>query len=144
MEILLVLALLVLVFTAVVRPLASFRDIQALNSASIQIVSLLNDARIAAIASKESSVYGVHFESGRAVYFKGISFIEPSSYNKEIKLDGSIFISLITLEGGAVDAVFEQLTGETSSYGTVTLSAKSDSSLEKVITISQTGITTHN
>ena len=125
-EILLVLAVLAIVFTVVMRPLSSFRDVQSLNSAALQVVSLLNEARTASIASKEPS------------------FSEPSSYNKEIRLDGSITISLIALQGGAVDAVFLQLTGETSSYGTITLSAKSDSSRQKVITISQTGITTHN
>ena len=122
-----------------ISPFSSFRDIQILNSTSLQIVSLLNDARMASTASKESSRYGVHFESGRAVYFKGGTFSEPSPYNKEIKLDNSIHISPITLAGGGSDVVFEQLTGETQNYGNVILQSKASATKQKTITISQIG-----
>ncbi|MEK7558366.1 MAG: prepilin-type N-terminal cleavage/methylation domain-containing protein [Patescibacteria group bacterium] len=143
-ELLLVLSVLAIIFTIAISPFSSFRDTQSLNSAAIQIVSLLNEARSATVASKESSQYGVHFEIGRAVYFKGTMFSEPSSYNKEIILDASIEVSVITLEGGGNDVVFEQLTGETSNYGSITLEAKGSAGRQKKITVFRTGISTHN
>lgn len=142
-EILIVLIILTAVFVIVLSSLSSFRDKQTLRANAIVIASLLNDARAATVASKEASQYGVHFETGRAAYFKGTTFSEPSSYNKEIKTDGAILISGIALQGGGVDVVFNQLTGETLQYGAITLTARANSALVKIITISQTGVITH-
>ncbi|MEK7581808.1 MAG: prepilin-type N-terminal cleavage/methylation domain-containing protein [Patescibacteria group bacterium] len=143
-ELLIVLAILAIIFTIAISPFSSFRNVQSLNSASIQIVSLLNEARSATISSKESSQYGVHFETGRAVYFKGTTFSEPSSYNKEIILDGSIKISAINLQGSGSDVVFQQLTGETLYYGSIILEAKGDTNRQKRITVFETGISNQN
>ena len=143
-ELLVVLIVLSIVFSIALKPFSKFKDNQSLNSNVVQIVSLLNDARSATVSSKESSQYGVHFESGRAVYFKGNSFSEPSSYNREIILDSSLQISTISLNGSGSDVVFEQLTGETNNYGSVVFEAKSSTTSKKTINITQTGISNHD
>lgn len=144
LELLVVFAVLAIIFTVVLKPFSAFRNVQAINSASIQVVSLLNEARSSTVASKESSQYGVHIESGRVVYFKGASFSEPSSYNKEIKIDSSVKISGISLAGGGSDVVFQQLTGDTLNYGTISIEANSNSALKRIITITSTGISSRN
>lgn len=108
---------------------------------SIQNVgSLIEEARFITLASKDSSVYGVHFESGRAVLFKGATFSEPSSDNKEYTLPNIVEISVIDLNGGGNNVVFDRLTGETSQYGTTTISLVNDVTTTSDIVVRQTGI----
>jgi len=143
-EILIVISILAFLAAAASVPFSSFRAAQALNSSAADLVSLLKDARSAAVSSKDSSQYGVHFETARAVYFKGSVWSEPSSTNREISLDSTVSASLISLAGGGSDVIFEQLTGETSQYGTIEVSLKSNPSKKKTITILRTGVVSHN
>lgn len=144
LELLIVIAVMLLLFALATVPFASFREAQVLNAAASELTALLSEARSAAVASKESSEYGVHFESMRGVYFKGTSFSEPSSYNKEMVLDRAIEISAVSLAGGGSDVVFEMLTGETAQYGTVTLRSKANASKQKIITVGRTGAASHD
>ncbi len=142
-EILIVIAVLAILTAVVAVPFSSFREAQAVNSSAALLVSFLKDARSAAVSSKGSSQYGVHFETARAVSFKGVAWSEPSPDNREIPLDSTVSISLISLAGGGSDVLFEQLTGETSQYGTIEVSSKANPSKKKVITILQSGVASH-
>src|SRR5258708_2686684 len=133
-ELLLAVIILSIIFMVILGPFARFRDAQAVNSAVEQVNSLLNQARSATLSGKESSQYGVHLEAGRAVYFKGATFAEPSSYNKEITLDSIVNISSINLAGGGSDVVFDQLTGETPEYGSFVIRSKA-STTQKTVTV---------
>jgi len=139
LELIFSIALMAMLFALTLMPFRAYREAQTLNSAALEIASLLADARSASIASKESSQYGVHFEPARVVYFKGASFAEPSSYNKELVLSSLITIASTTLSGGGDDIVFDQLTGATSNAGTVIIRAASDASKQKTITVTATG-----
>lgn len=141
-ELLIVIAVLVLVTTAIYGPLRTFRDAEVVNSAVEQTISLLNEAKSASVSSKELSQYGVHFEAYRAVLFKGASFAEPSSYNKELRFDAALTAST-SLSGGASDIVFAIYNGEPSAWGSVTVSTK-DGSKQSIISISRTGVISRN
>ena len=118
----------------------AFRESNDLRVAQNTIVSIIKDARGRAIASENNSVYGVHFETAKSILFKGAAYNASDPANETYTLPPSIQISSINLAGGASEAAFLQLQGTTTSFGTVTLASKSDSSKPRVITISQTGL----
>ncbi|MDP3958181.1 MAG: prepilin-type N-terminal cleavage/methylation domain-containing protein [bacterium] len=144
LELLIGLAVVLLLFALATVPFSSFREAQVLNAAASELTALLAEARSAAVASRDSSEYGVHFEESRTVYFKGTSFVEPSAFNKEMALDRAIEISSIALQGGGNDVVFEMLTGETNDYGAVTLRSKGNTARTKTITVARTGVASHD
>ena len=144
LELIFSIALLAVLFALALAPFRAFREAQTLNAAALEIASLLADARSASIASRESSQYGVHFEPARVVYFKGASFAEPSSYNKELLLSSLIAVASTTLAGGVDDIVFDQLTGATSNAGTVVIQATGNPSRQKTITVTATGAISHD
>lgn len=112
----LILAVLAIVFSG----LASFRRISLLNSSAESAVSLLHEARSRTLSSRNASQYGVHFAQDRIVLFKGTNFVAGSAENSETLLPSGIDISVIALNGGGADAVFNRLTGATDQYGSVT------------------------
>lgn len=142
-ELLITVAILVALALLAAPPFLSFRDTQVLNATASEVVALMNEARGSATASKESSAYGVHLEAGRAVYFKGDTFVESSPGNKEVVFDTAARISAIALQGGAVNVVFDQLTGQTSAYGSVTFEASGNPDKRKVVTVLPSGVVTY-
>lgn len=139
-ELLIGIVVIAVIFSIALGPLKSFRDSQILASDTENILSILKEARSQTIFSKNSSQYGVHFESGRAVLFKGITFTEPNADNKEFLLHNGLTISDWSLNGGGADIIFERLTGKTNQFGAVTISLKNNPAKVKTINISETGI----
>ncbi|MEW5907764.1 MAG: hypothetical protein AB1643_01085 [Patescibacteria group bacterium] len=139
-EILIFLAIMVIVISIVFVSFTSLRKTQSLDNAVDNIVALINEARSRTLASKDFSQYGVHFESSRAVLFKGTMFSEPSSDNSEFALPAILEISGIALNGGGSDTVFQRITGKTDNFGTITLRIKSDTGTIKNINIRLTGM----
>lgn len=140
-EILAVVAIMTVLFAAVMSAFGPYRDEQILNAEASAVESLLNKARAQTLSSLDDSVYGVHFESGRAVLFRGFAFSEPSAYNEEAVLNPHAEISDIDLLSGGNDVVFARLTGEaTSTSGTTTISLISDPAKKRKIFILPAGI----
>ena len=138
-ELIIVLAVAGIISLVAFSPLVRFRDNQVLVATTEQIVSLIYTARTNTSASKDAAQYGVHFESDRVVLFKGATFTEPNSNNKELALPPSIGISTISLNGGGADIVFDRLVGTTAQFGTIVLTLKSNASSTRTIAIGQTG-----
>lgn len=141
-ELIIVLAVVGVISLVAFSPLVRFRDNQVLVATTEQIVSLIYAARTNTIASKDAAQYGIHFESGRVVLFKGAAFTEPSANNKELALPPSIRISTISLNGGGTNIVFDRLVGTIAQFGTVVLTLKSNASSTRTIAIEQTGTVT--
>lgn len=142
MELIIVLAVVGVISLVAFSPLVRFRDNQVLVATTEQIVSLIYAARTNTIASKDAAQYGIHFESGRVVLFKGTAFTEPNANNKELALPPSIEISAISLNGGGTDIVFDRLVGTTAQFGTIVLTLKSNASSTRTIATEQTGTVT--
>ena len=146
-ELLIVVTIIVILSSLVGLNLSKFRREQSLQNTTSDIISLLNEARNNTIASKNSTFYSVHFESGRAVLFTGGTFSEPNSTNKEITLDSSVTIPTsggISLNGGGANVIFTRISGETQNYGTIIVRLTADATRQKTITINKTGIVSSN
>jgi hypothetical protein len=99
----------------------------------------LSRARSRTLASENGKVYGVHFQTDKAVLFVGPTYATTSSANETYIFDSRAQIYDISIAGGA-NVVFRRLTGETTNTGTVVLRAYSDKWLWSTTTISASGI----
>lgn len=128
------------IITAVVLPqFSKIKNSQVLKSASGDIISSFKKAETETRASKDSSSYGVHFQSDKIIIFKGVTFSANDANNQDIDIIRPATISNISLSGGATDIYFNRLTGTPSATGTVTISIAGDQSMTKTITFSATG-----
>ena len=118
----------------------SLRGQSALDSAAENIVALLNQARAKTLASEDSSEFGLHFETAKAVMFKGTVYSSASPDNEVFNLPSPVEISAVSFVGGGNDVFFEKFSGSPSRAGSITLRLKSDASRNKNIIISSTGV----
>lgn len=137
-EILVVVALIAILATAVVVSTVSFRSQIDLNTAAQNILNTLRIARAKTLASESASQYGVHFESGQYVLFKGTSYNPSASDNEFHSLPSGFEIANVSI-GGGNDAIFQRLTGITSQSGSVDVRQISDPAKSKTIVIDPSG-----
>ena len=116
----------------------NIRNTEALNNAGNIAKFRLEEARSLTLSSKDSSVYGVHFETSAVVLFKGNTYVAGASTNDVSSLGPYATIST-SLNGGGSDVVFSRLTGETTQNGTITAAEVADPTKTITITLSQTG-----
>jgi prepilin-type N-terminal cleavage/methylation domain-containing protein len=138
-EILLVLAIVAILIAVTLPQFSKMREQQNLKNAVADVVSVLNRARSQTLASVDSSEYGVHFESGHAIIFKGTVYSAGSADNETTDILSPVSISNVTLNGtsgSTGELYFSRLYGEPSKSGTITISS---SSFSKTVTISATG-----
>lgn len=138
-EILIVLSVLAGIFSIVIPQFSKTRELQVLKSGVSDILSILNKAQTQTLASVGSSSYGVHFDVGEVVIFKGTAFSAGATDNEVTSLTSPAFISNVTLGGVSENSgslYFERLSGSPSKDGTVTVATPS---FTKIITISPTG-----
>src|SRR3989344_2391927 len=101
LELLVALVILVMLGVLAIQPLAKFRTNEALDAATTQILSLINEARQNTLASKNDTVYGVHFAEDEVVLFDGATFSASDPDNRVYDLDNSVHISNISISGGS-------------------------------------------
>ncbi len=143
-DVLIAIVVLVIISAIVVQSFSKYRKEQTFKTTVENVVSLFNEARSKTLLSYNSSSYGVHVESGRVVLFKGTSFTEPSSDNREITLDSRLSIASISFTGGGANVVFDRLTGATTNDGSFIIRITSDTSTQKTVTVTKTGIVSTN
>lgn len=143
-EFIIAISIVLVLATLSVISFSSFRNNQALSNSFSDVISMINEAKINTISSKDGSSYGVHFEAGRAVLFKGLIFSEPNSDNRDLNLSPLIEISSISLNGGGSNLIFKKLTGKTDQYGSLIFRVKSDVSKTKTINITLGGSINQN
>ena len=137
-ELLIVLAVLSIIFSIALPQFAKIKENQVLKNGVQDVISSINKARGQTLASLNSSVYGVHFQSDKVIIFKGTIFIADTVGNETISLTLPAIISTITLPGGATDFYFNRLSGTPSFIGSGTI-VISTTNFNKTITISGTG-----
>ena len=145
-EIIVIISIISLICAFAIPNLSQFHKQQTLNNAVEDTVSLINEARNNTISSKNSNTYGIHFESSKVTLFAGSSY-NISSANEEIDFDSSVAIPStggINLNGGGSDVVFDRISGDTSKYGTIIIQLVSDTTKQKIISISKIGIISTN
>ncbi len=139
-EIIIAVAILAVITAFTLIALNTFRENQSLKNVVNETVSLINQARSKTLSSQDFSQFGVHFESSRAVLFKGTIFSEPNADNIVLTLPSSIEISSISLNGGGANLIFQKLTGKTGEFGAIVFRVKNDIAKTKTIDIKNTGI----
>lgn len=142
LEIIIIIAVISIITAIVIPNLSSFRNQREIVNVKEDIISLLNEARNSTISSKNSTNYGVHIQTDRAILFPGDVFVDNVG-NKQIDFHPSVNVPTtggVNLSGGGDDVVFERLTGNTENYGTIVIQLVSDSSTQKTIRISSLGI----
>ncbi len=139
-EIIAVIAIGGILISVVMFSFSSFRNSKIIDISADQVLSIINEARVKAVSSEDYSRFGVHFETGKAVFFKGDSYVNQNSGNVETELSPLAEISDISLSGGGSDIVFQKLTGKTGNYGSLRIRLKSDNSQYKNISVKSTGV----
>lgn len=140
-ELLVVIAVLGIIFLVVIPRFSQTRESAVLKAAVNDVLSSINKAKNETLSSVDSSSYGVHFESGQVIIFKGTIFTAGVSTNESISITTPASISSISLTGGASDIYFSRLSGTPNKTGTITISTPSFS---KIITIYATGVASSN
>lgn len=110
-----------------------------LKTTAFKVTDVLNLARQRTLASLAASNYGVHFEQGQFILFKGAIYDPLDPDNIFYPLADSLEISEIVLNGGGSEVVFNRITGETANAGTVKIQVQNDSSRFKTIEVLSSG-----
>ncbi len=145
LEIIIAIGIIAIIMAIVIPNFSQFNKQQALQVTKEDIISLLNEARNSTISSKNSTNYGVHFQSDRAILFAGSTFVDMPG-NKQINFDSAVTIPStggINL-GGGDNVIFQRITGDTLNNGTIVLQLVSDATRQKVISISSLGVISAN
>ena len=138
-ELLVAIAILGIILAVVLTPFSKSRERATLDSAVVDILTGISQARSKTLASMDSSSYGVHFASNEVIIFKGTSFSSGDPDNDTISITQPAAVSDVTLDGesgSSGEFYFSRLSGSPSASGTVTVSSPSYS---KTITITATG-----
>jgi prepilin-type N-terminal cleavage/methylation domain-containing protein len=118
-ELLLVLGILTILFSITILSFNNEGGSEALSSTTVSLMSVLNGARSQAISSKDAANdsigYGVRIFSNKIISFEG----SYGTKNKE--LDFSNLVKISTSTGIGTDIIFNNLTGNTSASGTITI-----------------------
>lgn len=139
-ELLIVLTLMSIIAILVLPPFMDFRSRQLLDSQSDLLSAVLYQARSHTLASKNNLVYGVRVETDRITIFTGESFVMGAESNEVINLDPAVTLANISLNPDPNDIIFEHLTGEALSTGSLRLELANDNTQFKMININQNGI----
>ncbi len=143
-EMLIVLGVLAILFMVAYPQFSKIKELQVVNNSTSNIVSSLSKAKSSTLASLNSSVYGVHFQSDKIVIFTGNTYSAGTSTNETISIDSPATISNVTfsgVSGTSGDLYFNRLSGYPNKSGTVTVSS---SNYSKTITITATGVMSSN
>lgn len=139
-EIIIAIGISILLLTIVGLPFKRMNETQVLSKEMANVMGVLNNTRSMSVSSKGGVAHGVHLSTNEVVVFSGETYSESDPNNVSIPLHSLVNISNISLTGGTSNIIFDQLTGETSSTGTITLSLVASSTQTKIITVRATGL----
>jgi prepilin-type N-terminal cleavage/methylation domain-containing protein len=139
-EILLAISIIGILCAITFFSLSQVRSKEVLDTEAGEVVSILELARSQGLGSKDKSEYGVHFASSTITLFKGTSYSASASTNVVKDLHATIEVRSLSLSTTTQNIVFERLTGEAISTGTVTLGIRGDVTSTKRIIIRSTGL----
>ena len=139
MELLTVIIILSVIMSITFYFFGGFGKKDALEKDIAGLIAFVRDARLLSIASKDAMPFGIHIENDKAVLFEGSTYVPGGTNEKVIVFSDKVYMYSYSLNLGIPDIVFARLTGNTSNFGTITLSLK-DNSASTSITILRTGV----
>lgn len=145
LEILIVIAILGILMSVILPSFMNFRRSSLLNTDTMNLITLINRARLLSVSSKDDDKYGIHLEASKAVLFKGGSYDVASSTNEVHIFSTGLTLSNIEISGGGSEVLFEKVTGATTNgvNATTTLLVTGTTSSTTVL-ILPTGVATIN
>lgn len=141
LEILIVIAILAVLLVTILPSFMNFRRSSLLNAETMEVVTLINRARLLSVSSKGDDQYGVHFETSKIVLFKGTAYVATSTTNEAHVFGTGLTMSTTTINGGGSEVVFDKVTGATTQNATTTLLVTGTTSSSTVL-IYGTGVAT--
>ncbi len=137
LELLIVIGILGILVSIIVPSFLNFRRNSILNTETLQMVTLINKARLSSISSKGDMQYGIHFQGDRVVLFQGTTYLAGAVTNEE-----HVFNSALTLSAIPADVVFQKITGATalSAIATSTLRVIANISASSTVVVQPTGV----
>ena len=135
LETLFAIGIILLLFIFGIKPFEAVRDRQALNRVVEDVEKMLQLARTNSQASTDASNYGVHFETDSATFYVGSFYSESEPDNKTIVFGDGVRITELFLVGGRNDVVFNRITGDTVTSGTLKFSLIDNPARFKIITV---------
>lgn len=116
-ELLIVIAIIGVIMAITIPSFSRFRENSNLNIDTMNVITLMNRARLLSISEKGDSQYGVHLSSTSTILFAGPTFSgSPTSTRETYTLSSGI-----TMTGTASDIIFDKVTGKASTAATTTL-----------------------
>ncbi len=137
-EMLIVIAILAILVSIVIPSFSKTGGSEALNTTVVSTISVLNEAKSLAVSSKDASNYGVRIYNNKLVSFKN----NYGTENQEFPISNLVTISTST--GIDTDIIFNNVSGNTSASGTITITVLNDPSESNTIRIYSTGIIEKN
>jgi prepilin-type N-terminal cleavage/methylation domain-containing protein len=113
----------------------SFQNRNDLDIAANSVVQSIRRAQMLSQAGAGDSTWGVHVESGSITLFRGTSYASRSTDVDEVFSMPTAIVS-----SGISDVVFDVLTGEPQTTGTLTLTSQANEI--RTITINEKGMVT--
>ena len=138
-EILLVVGLIALLVSLSFLGYRSFEKSLTLSTTANEIITALHLAADQTISSKGDMVYGVHFESDAYAIFSGLVYNASSTGNEVFAMPAAIEISDIALTGGGSEVIYNRLTGQTDTPGTVSLRVKLEPTKTRIVNVLSAG-----
>lgn len=143
LEILIAIAILGLLLATILPSFMSFRRSSTLNANTMNLMTLINRARILAVSSKNDDQYGIHLESNKAVLYEGLTYTAGATTNETYTFDSGVTLSSISINGGGSEVLFAKVTGATTQNATTTLLLSGTTSSSTIV-IYPTGIASTN
>ncbi len=140
LELLMVIAILGVLLAVITPSFLNFRRNSILNTETLQMVTIINKARLSSISSKGDMQYGIHFEATKVVLFQGTTYSSTANTNEVYVLDPALSLSPIVINGGGVDIVFQKITGSTNQNATTTLRVIGSTTASSTIVVRPTGV----
>ncbi|MFA5651767.1 MAG: prepilin-type N-terminal cleavage/methylation domain-containing protein [Candidatus Paceibacterota bacterium] len=138
LELVIVLAVISILVSMIVPSFGKVGGSEALDTTTVSIIAVLNEAKSQAVSSQNATSSGVRIFNNKLVSFKG----NYGNLNKETSLSNLIGISTST--GLGADIIFSNVTGESNASGTITITVLREPTKTNTIRIYSTGVIEKN
>ncbi len=137
-EIVLGIAISAIILGLVLFGFANYRQREILKVATAEVVSVLRQARSKTLVAEGDSAYGVHFDRDQVVLFAGSNYLSADPANEISVLPTEIGLATTSL--GVNQVVFDRLSGQADSAGTLYVYWRSEVAASTTVIISEAGI----
>lgn len=97
----------------------------------------LREAQFSAMTGLTPGSFGVHFEGGQYVFFRGAAYLAGAPENVAHQLESGVAITSVNLNGGGSDIIFSDVRGQPDRDGAVVFSG--GEGLELTVSINPAG-----